>query len=163
LQQIAVTFTGVDGVGERIVSEKNLTPVGWRERVDLPDWGVTGLIAKIDTGARTSAIHVEGLSVPKPGLVKFSLVLSRKDKDQRISVEAPVVRETKVKSSSGHISHRYVVRTTMKLKNVERVIEISLVSRPEMIRRLLIGRQALTGFFVVDPSLTPSNTTTDDL
>ena len=135
------------------MAENQITTVGWRERVDLPEWGVFDLIAKVDTGAHTSAIHVEGLTSPEPGIVQFDVVLSRKDALKRVSVSCPVVRQTVVRSSSGHESHRYIVTTPMRMKGVERVVELSLVARPHMIRRMLVGRQALIGTFIVDPSL----------
>jgi hypothetical protein len=127
--------------------------IGWREKVDLPEWGVKNVLAKIDTGAKTSAIHVENARHTKPGKVAFDVVRSRKKNAKRTTVEADIVRETRVKSSSGHANERIVVATTMRIGDHEKRIELTLVSRPHMICRMLVGRTALEGDFLVDVSL----------
>ena len=129
------------------------TVVGWRERVDLPEWGVKGILAKVDTGARTSAIHVENVRHTDPGHVAFEVVRSRKPGGERVTVEAKIVRETRIRSGTGHFQERIVVATTMRLGKKERRIEATLVSRMDMICRMLIGRTALEGDFLVDVSL----------
>ena len=131
-----------------------VTVVGWREPVALPDWGIAAIKTKIDTGARTSAIHVDNL-VELPGdRVRFDVVVSASCGNlpaTRMNVETDVVRISRVKPSTGERQERLVVRTRMKLGEVERDIELSLVSRHGMLCRLLLGRTALEGFFV-DPS-----------
>lgn len=127
--------------------------VGWRERVDLPEWGVSGLVAKVDTGARTSAIHIDEVEPTRDGHIGFWVVLSRKHADRRVRVEAEVVRVTNVRSSSGHRQPRYIVKTVLNLGGFERVVELSLVPRPHMLCRMLIGRSALAGKYLVDPAL----------
>lgn len=127
--------------------------MGWRERVDLPAWGVSGLVAKVDTGARTSAIHVDEVEAIHEGHIGFWVVLSRKDAQKRVRVQADVVRVTNVRSSSGHRQPRYIVKTVLRMAGVEREVELSLVPRPHMLCRMLIGRSALAGQFLVDPSL----------
>ncbi|HXH60901.1 MAG TPA: RimK/LysX family protein [Fimbriimonadaceae bacterium] len=129
------------------------TVVGWRETVDLPDWGVKGMIAKVDTGARTSAIHVENVEHVGEDRVSFEVVTSRKPNAERIRVVAPVKRLTSVRSSIGKAQERIVVETTMILGHHERLVELSLVSRKKMLCRMLLGRRALEGDFVVDVSL----------
>ena len=126
------------------------TVIGWREYVSLPDWGVLDLRAKIDTGARTSAIHVENLEVIGPNRIRFDVVLDRKHKHQHIPVESNVVRISHVKSSNGETLARYFVKTRLRLGDVERMIEISLVNRDSMKVRMLIGRTALGTKFLVD-------------
>jgi len=128
------------------------TVVGWREYVDLPDFNVRGVLAKIDTGARTSALHVDNI-VELPGdRVRFDVVLSRKDPAQTVTTEADLVRTSKVKPSSGQKQHRLVVATTMRLGDVIKTIEVSLVSRHHMLCRMLVGRTALENDFLVDPA-----------
>lgn len=131
------------------------TTIGWLEQIDLPEWGVYGLVAKIDTGARTSAIHVENIELlENEGELKFDVVLTRKKPIETVHVRTSHVRQTVVKSSSGVRQTRYVVETLVRMGNVEKRIEITLVSRRRMIRRMLIGRTALEGTFVVDVSQT---------
>ncbi len=125
--------------------------VGWREVVDLPDWDLKGVRAKVDTGARTSALHVENVRTSPDGRqVTFHAVVHRGDEDHA-EITADVVRRTKVKSSTGEIQERYVVRTTMSLGPIERPIEISLVSRENMLCPMLVGRRALPAGVTVDP------------
>jgi hypothetical protein len=123
---------------------------GWRERVDLPEWGIAGVRAKLDTGARTSALHVASLAEDGDGRVTFE-VLPRRRSDRRVRVTAAVVRRARVKSSTGSVTTRHVVRTRLRLGAIEREIELTLVDRGAMIHRMLIGRTGLEGV-VVDPT-----------
>jgi hypothetical protein len=123
---------------------------GWRERVDLPDWGVDGVRAKLDTGARTSALHVTHVTELGDGRVSFE-VLPRRRSDRRVAVTAVLVRQTRVRSSTGTVTTRHVVRTRLRMGAIEREIELTLVDRGTMIHRMLIGRTGLAGV-VVDPS-----------
>jgi hypothetical protein len=122
--------------------------VGWRELVDLPEWGVRRLPAKLDTGARTSALHVTGLVGLPGGRVAFEVVLSRRRPDRRVRVETDVIRTARVRSSTGVMTTRPVVKARLRLGPFEREIEIGLVDRGPMIHRMLIGRSGLTGLTV---------------
>jgi hypothetical protein len=124
--------------------------IGWTEFVDLPEWGVKRLRAKVDTGARTSALHVENIEELPRGFVRFDVVLHRKIRDRRIHVRTRIVRRGTVRSSTGHQSHRLFVETALRLGPVEQRVEISLVDREQMIHRMLLGRAALSGPFLVD-------------
>lgn len=128
------------------------TVVGWREYVTLPEWGVGGVLAKIDTGARTSALHVANIEDLPGDRVRFEVVLSRTDPARRIPVVADLVRVARVKPSTGIHQHRHVVATSMKLGPVEKTIEVSLVCRKSMLCRMLIGRSALDDDFLVNSS-----------
>jgi hypothetical protein len=123
---------------------------GWREWVDLPAWGIARIRAKLDTGARTSALHVAAVEEVGPGRVAFDVVPSRRS-DRRVRVVTDVVRQTRVRSSNGTSSTRFVVRTRLRLGPVEREIEVTLVDRGAMLHRLLVGRTGLAGI-LVDPS-----------
>lgn len=125
--------------------------IGWRERVALPDWGIPSLIAKIDTGARTSSIHVADIREIEDGLVEFEVVLGRRDKHRHVTVQAPFVRHSRIRSSNGEVTERYVVRTKMILAGKEKEIEINLTSRDNMLVRMLIGRTALGADFAIYP------------
>ena len=128
------------------------TPVviGWTEYVDLPEWGVRRLRAKVDTGARSSALHVENIRELPRGMVRFDVVLHREERDRRVHVRAHVRRRSRVRSSNGEIHLRLFVETTLRLGGVEKSIEVGLVDRAEMIHRMLLGRAALAGPFLID-------------
>jgi hypothetical protein len=126
--------------------------VGWNEFVDLPEWGIRRLGAKIDTGARSSALHVEDLEVLPRGRVRFRVVVHREHRDRHVSVVAAVSRRGRVRSSNGQFDYRFFVKTTLMLGPVEKEIEMSLVDRGHMIHRMLLGRTALDGDFLVDVS-----------
>jgi hypothetical protein len=126
--------------------------IGWNEVVDLPDWGVRGLRAKVDTGARTSALHVDNVQELARGRVFFDVVLDRAKSHRRVHVVTRVRRRTRVRSSTGHWTTRPVVAARLRLGPVEREIELSLVSRQPMRFRMLIGRSALAGAFRIDPA-----------
>ena len=122
--------------------------IGRREYVALPDWGIEGVEAKIDTGARTSAIHVDNVKRLSAERVRFDVVLSRRKPDKCVRVEADLVRFTRVRSSTGHQQERFVVATRMRIGDIRRKIELSLVSRKQMLCRMLLGRTALSDFLI---------------
>lgn len=126
--------------------------IGRSEYLALPDWGIGSILAKVDTGARTSAIHVENLVELSGDRVRFEVVLDMSRSGRRVTVEAPVVKRAKVRSSSGHFTERCFVRTTLHLGPVTKSIDLSLNSRDKMQYRMLLGRQALARHFVVDVS-----------
>ncbi len=125
--------------------------VGASEYVRLPEWRIGRIRAKVDTGARTSALHVDNIVELPDDRVRFDVVMHRDDAQRRVQVETKVARRSTVRSSSGQLEPRIFVRTTMVLGAVEREIEISLTGRGSMRYRMLLGRTALKGAFVVDP------------
>jgi hypothetical protein len=126
--------------------------IGVTEYVDIPEWRILSLRAKIDTGARSSALHVENIRELASGRVRFDVRLSRSQSERRVTVEAPVVRRGRVRPSSGELEARIFVAVKVRIGPVEREIELSLVDRGRMIFRMLIGRRALAHAFLVDPS-----------
>lgn len=127
--------------------------VGWRERVSLPEWRIRGVRAKIDTGARTSAIHVATFEHLPNARIRFEVV-TRERPDRRTKwIEADIVRESIVKPSSGEPQVRPVVRTRMAIGPLEFEAEVGLVCRQGMLCRMLVGRRALAGRALVDPSV----------
>ncbi len=124
--------------------------VGFAELVDIPEWNVRRLRAKLDTGARSSALHVENVQELPHGRVRFDVRLHRKKLDRRVTVEAKVVRRARVRASSGVSEYRLFVRATVKLGPVSEEVEMSLVSRERMLFRMLLGRSALARRFLVD-------------
>ena len=127
--------------------------VGWREYVDLPEWGISGLLAKSDTGARSSAIDVESVEELPDNRVAFHVVLDRKDRSKTRRIEADLIGHTRVKSSNGRVQERFKVRTLMRLGHIEKPVEFSLVNRKRMLCRVLLGRRALAGDFLVDSQI----------
>jgi len=125
--------------------------IGWREPASLPDWGIGLLKTKVDTGARTSAIHVDNIQKLPGNRVRFDVVV-RVSRLKTVSVETDVVRLSRVRPSTGARQQRLVVRTKVRLGGHEREIELSLVSRHGMLCRLLLGRSALKELFLVDPA-----------
>jgi len=126
--------------------------IGVTEYVDIPEWRILSLRAKIDTGARSSALHVENIRELGAGRVRFDVRLSRNQSERRVTVEAKVARRGRVRPSSGELEARIFVAITVRIGPVEREIELSLVDRGRMIFRMLIGRRALAHAFLVDPS-----------
>lgn len=135
---------------ERPARDATLPAIGWRERVSFPDWGVGRLKAKIDTGARTSAIDVDEIELLPRDRVRFAVVTHRHDRDRRVWIEAPVVRLTQVRSSNGQTEQRPVVATRIKIGPVSFETQLTLVCRHGMLCRTLIGRAAVAGRFLVD-------------
>ncbi|MCA9405840.1 MAG: ATP-dependent zinc protease [Candidatus Omnitrophica bacterium] len=124
--------------------------IGWREYIDLPEWGVRKLKAKIDTGARTSALHVENIKELNSGKIRFDVILHREHRDRTVRVVAQPIKKAAVKSSIGVKTSRWFVETLLRIGPVEQRIKITLVNRSEMNHRMLLGRTALEGAFLID-------------
>ena len=134
------------------MTTNELEVIGWKETIDLPDWGIESIIAKSDTGARRSALDVKHI-VELPGnKVQFEIVLDRKDRSRTKRVVADVDHQTQVRSSNGEEHERYFVRTRVQVHGRAKEVEFSLVSRASMVCRVLLGRKALEGDFLVDSS-----------
>lgn len=125
--------------------------IGLAEYVDIPEFRVAGLRAKIDTGARSSALHVENLREIGRGRVAFDVRLHRSLTERRVSVEAPITRRGLVRSSTGETRTRIFVTVKVRIGSHVRVVEMGLVDRAHMIYRMLLGRTALGSDFLVDP------------
>jgi hypothetical protein len=125
--------------------------MGWRERVDLPDWHVRSVRAKIDTGARTSAIHVAQFEHLPNARIRFEVVLRERPERRTRWVEADILRESVVKPSNGQLQVRPVVRAKLVIGPLELDAEVGLVCRQGMLCRMLVGRRAIEGLALVDP------------
>ncbi len=128
--------------------------VGWREWVSLPDLGVKAIKVKVNTGARTSALHAEYVRYVRRGgkrMVRFVVNPVQRSVHGQVEALAPLVGKRHIKSSSGHIEERPVIRTRMQLDGDLFDIELTLTSRDQMGFRMLVGRQAIRGHAVVDP------------
>jgi hypothetical protein len=130
------------------------TTIGWREWVAFPDFGVDRIKAKIDTGARSSAMHawnIQEFEQNGETWVKFEAHPDQRSNQRRLACAAEVVEKRKIRSSSGHHELRYVVKAKLEIANEVRVIELTLTNRDEMGFRVLLGRTALSGYYIVDP------------
>jgi hypothetical protein len=128
--------------------------IGWREWIRLPDFGPSTIKAKVDTGARTSSLHafeVEEFRRGKRDMVRFQIHPEQRSSKVSIEVEAPLLERRKVTPSSGHSELRPVVLTTIELMGESFEVELTLTRRDEMGFRMLLGRQALRGRFLVNP------------
>lgn len=132
-----------------------LLTVGWREWVALPELGLPAVKAKVDTGARTSSLHaVDVVPFERDGVpfVRFAVVpVSRRPEAVRVC-EAPLVDRRVVSDSGGHRERRYVIVTPLALGGRRWPTEITLTNRATMRFRMLVGRTAMAGHLVVDPS-----------
>jgi hypothetical protein len=126
--------------------------IGVAEYVDFPDWGVRALSARVDTGARSSALHVENLLLLPGSRVRFEVRLRRDDATARVVVETKVSRRSAVRASTGQTEARIFVKAHVRLGDREQQIEVGLVDRRNMLYRMLLGRSALEGHFLVDVS-----------
>ncbi|MDX1654477.1 MAG: RimK/LysX family protein [Candidatus Competibacteraceae bacterium] len=128
--------------------------VGWREWLALPVLGVPAIKAKVDTGARTSALHVFDLrTVQRSGRpwVAFQLHPLRRRLDLIIACEAELVDERLVRDSGGHQERRLVIETPIRLGESQWPVEITLTNREDMRFPMLLGRTAMAGRLAVDP------------
>ncbi|MGY0799272.1 ATP-dependent zinc protease family protein [Lysobacter sp. A286] len=128
--------------------------LGWREWVDLPALGVAAIRAKVDSGARSSALHVDAQWRFVEGgapWVGFQLTPGGVG---GISMEcfAPLADEREVTDSGGHRTRRAFVRTSLRLGGIERQIDINLADRRGMLFPMLLGRTAMAHAFMVDPA-----------
>lgn len=128
--------------------------VGWREWVHLPELGGCRVKAKVDTGARTSAIHAWNIAVGRTrggAFVTFELHPMQRDDATIVQCRAPLLGMRSIRNSGGQTENRYVIETLAEIGESRWRIQLSLTQRDEMGFRMLLGRSALKGRFIVDP------------
>lgn len=136
-----------------------LPVLGWKEHVSLPEWGLQ-LRGKLDTGARSSALHVAQLEeigehdheAGRLPVVRFDVVLGRRDAPEHHEIEAAVVGHKVVKDTGARAERRPVVRTRIVCGPLDTVGDITLTDRTGMIFRMLLGRLTLEQHCLVDPA-----------
>jgi ribosomal protein S6--L-glutamate ligase len=128
---------------------------GWEEWVALPELGLPAIKAKIDTGARTSALHASSIALGSEDgidVVRFTVRPIPGRTDIEVAAAARVIDRREVTSSNGDTEERLVIRTPLAVGGRSWPIEVTLTNRETMAYRMLIGRQALAGKALVDPS-----------
>lgn len=133
---------------------KKLT-IGWREWVGLPDLGIDQIKVKVDTGARTSALHAFKISTfTESGatFVNFKAHPLQRRRRPEIDCTALVIDKRNITDSGGKSSERFIIRTTLWIGDMRWPIELSLINRDEMGFRMLLGRQALRHKLLIDPA-----------
>ena len=134
---------------QKHVKEGEPVLIGWRERVSLPALGVGTFTAKIDTGARSAALHATNIAQDDHH-VTFILPLPRRKHHCRL----PLKGMRRVKSSNGQIETRAVVETDVKIGKITLRIDVTLTDRTDMGVAMLIGRSSLGPHFLVHPTKT---------
>jgi hypothetical protein len=147
--------------------QKIIPLIGWRESLALPSLGIDKINAKIDTGARTSALHAFQIKVYREcdgetalndhdmalcdrDMVKFRVHPIQRDTHTTIECIAPLIEYRHITNSGGHTQLRPVIQTTVKLGEYQWNIELTLTNRDAMGFRMLLGRQAVKNRFLVD-------------
>ena len=134
--------------------EKMLT-LGWREWVGLPALSIRQIKAKVDTGARTSALHafkVRSFHERDRERVEFLIHPMQKDNDTVVTCVADVLDKRIVTDSGGHKEERFVIRTDLAIGKYSWPIEVTLTARDDMLFRMLLGRTAIKNIAQVDPA-----------
>lgn len=136
------------------LKKKKLKIIGWREWVGLPELGIEKIKAKVDTGARTSALHAFSLH---PFIengqkrIRFELHPLQNNTEETVTCVADVVDFRRVTDSGGHTEERYVIRTPVIIGKRTWPIEITLTERDTMLFRMLLGRSAIRRRYTVNP------------
>lgn len=126
--------------------------VGAKETIDLPELGLFGIATRIDTGAQTTALHVDHIFENKEtGMLNFEFHPISHDVKKTIKCAAKIVEKKRIKSSNGERERRYIINTTAVMGALEWTIRLSLTDRSSMTHLLLLGRQAMIGVMTVDP------------
>lgn len=129
--------------------------IGWQEWCALPELNIPAIRAKIDTGARTSALHAYDLQYYKrrqQEFVQFNIHPLQRNDQVNIACKARVIDQRTVTNSGGHKEKRYVILTPVTLAGITWDIEITLTNRDPMLFRMLLGRVALQSHVLINPN-----------
>jgi hypothetical protein len=134
---------------------KKYPAVGWREWVSLPELGIDKIKAKVDTGARTSALHAFSLQLfeeDNKKRIRFDIHPIQHNTDKIVTCVADIVDLRWVTDSGGHREERYVINTPVIMGGNSWPIEITLTERDTMLFRMLLGRSAIRKRYIVNPA-----------
>ena len=139
--------------------EPRLPVLGWKEQAALPDLGVERLRVKLDTGARTSALHVESIEVVGEHqlddetlpVLRLVLLVGSRDRPRTRTVEVPTLGSKMVRDTGANAELRHVVRTRVVCGPLDLETPVTITDRSGMNFRMLLGRTALAGRCLVDP------------
>ena len=134
-------------------ADSDLTAIGWREWLALPEFDIRRIKAKIDTGARTSALHAYFIDPYLKGSqhwIMFGIHPAQHHSEIVVECHAPVKDRRLVSDSGGHKSRRYVIETLIILGRSAVTAELTLTNRDSMKFRMLLGRTALRNHFLID-------------
>ena len=136
-------------------NDTKLDRLGWREWVALPDLGLPAIKDKIDTGARTSALHaylIESYDDDGRAMIRFLMHPIQGNLEFSVECRAPVHDRRAVSDSGGHRETRYVIQSTVVIGERRSTIDLTLTNRDTMRFRMLLGRRAMEGRYIVDPA-----------
>ena len=146
---------------EEVSAQRKDTPggpiaIGWKEYVDFPEWRLKHVKAKIDTGARTSALDVLAYELHEDAaggtIAELHLSLDRKNPERRTIIQVPVLRMVAVCNSGGVREYRPLIEVNIRLGQVTKRVQLTVANRSGMLFRMILGRRALDGDFLVDVS-----------
>jgi hypothetical protein len=129
--------------------------LGWREWVGLPEFNITQIKSKVDTGARSSALHAFIIDPYRKGgqrWIMFAIHPLQRRTDVSIECHAPIKDRRLISDSGGHKQRRYVIETRLILGQSLITAEMTLTNRDTMLFRMLIGRTTMNNRFIIDPS-----------
>ena len=128
--------------------------VGALELCDLPELTLSGLEVRVDTGAKTSSLHVDNIhefEKNQQPWISFEIHPDVHDVSKLLKRESKVRSLRKIKSSNGTLERRYVIETDIRIADSQWCIELTLTDRSSMKYLMLLGREAMTGRIIVDP------------
>jgi hypothetical protein len=126
--------------------------VGAREVIDLPELGLFGVVTRIDTGAKTSSLHVDHMFENKvTNMLDFEFHPDSHDISKTTKCSAKILDKKRIKSSNGSKERRYIIGTLAVMGDLEWTVRLSLTDRSSMDHLMLLGRQAMKGHMLVDP------------
>ncbi len=145
----------ISGLSKKKSRPKISTVIGWREWIALPELGINFIKTKVDTGARTSALHAFNIEHYQRGgedWVRFTIHPLQRNNQVEHVCKCPLQEFRVVRNSGGYKEDRFVITTPITLGDQTWPIEITLTNRDEMGFRMLLGRTALRGRFMIDPA-----------